>query len=233
MMNRKLRKSEIALILILTVLLLGLIYYQFIFRYVQDARTQYDTADLMLQIQQEEQKKGKIEDMKAEIEKNQAGGSGEVATYDNLKNEINALNDIFSAADSFNFTFSQATASGTTVRRVISASFTAADYPAARAIIENLHNCPYRCLITDISLTSAGPQGENQSAADVQPNLNTDRISGTLNVTFFETLYDATTTDGVQVEDDRDTTDGDRPLTDILSEERERYESAGADQETH
>lgn len=229
MMSRKLRKSEIALILALTVVLLGLIYYQFIFRYVQNAEGQYDTTNLMLQIQQEEQKARKIEDMQAEIDKNKGNESGEVATYDNLKNEINALNDIFSDAESFNFTFSQATASGTTVRRVINASFTAADYQTAKTIIENLHNCQYRCLITDIAVTSAGTQGGSQSYTNANPNLNADRVSATLSVTFFETLYDATTTDGIQVKNSSTTTNGDRPLTDILSKERQRYESMGAD----
>lgn len=54
MMKRSLRKSEIVLILILTALLLGLIYYQFVYRYFNDAKDRYNTDDLMLQIEQEQ-----------------------------------------------------------------------------------------------------------------------------------------------------------------------------------
>lgn len=230
MMRRSLRKSEIVLILILTALVLGLVYYQFVYKYFNDAKERYNTDDLMLQIEQEQLLQKNIQDMKAEIEQNKGNETGEVATYDNLKNEINALNDIFADADSFSFGFDQATANGTAVRRVINANFTAADYKTAKQIIQNLHDCEYRCLITDVSITSAGPQNENEPQSyDRQPNLNSDKINVSLTVTFFETLYDAKTTDGLLVEDGGDTTDGDRPLTDVLSEERERYENMGND----
>lgn len=232
MMKRSLRKSEIVLILILTALLLGLIYYQFVYKYFNDAKERYNTDDLALQIEQEQLTQKNIQDMQAEIEENKGNETGEVATYDNLKNEINALNDIFADADSFNFGFDQATANGTAVRRVINASFTAADYKTAKQIIQNLHDCKYRCLITDVSITSAGPQNVDETqTSDQQPNLNSDKINVSLTVTFFETLYDATTTDGLLIEDDGSTADGDRPLTDVLSEERDRYESMGTDEQ--
>lgn len=222
-MNRKLKKKEIALIFILTFILLGLVYYQFIYKSLKNAEVQYDTTEIDTEVQNETIKAANISKMKKEIEENKGNESGVVASYDNIKNEINALNDIFADAVNFNLSFDQPVANGSAVRRNIGVSFTANDYTTAKNIITKLHDCQYRCLITDLSITPTSLQNSSGSENDI----SSGPVAVNLNVTFYETLYGATSTDGLQIEEDQSSTD--TSLTDELSSDKERAESTGED----
>ena len=222
-MNRQLKKREIALIFVLTFILLGLVYYQFIFKSLKDAEVQYDTTQIETEIQTETVKAADIARMKKEIADNKGKETGVVESYDNIKNEINALNDIFADAVNFNLSFDQPVADGSAVRRNIGVSFTASDYAAARKIIVALHDCRYRCLITDLSITPASLQNTYGSEGDI----NNGAVAVNLNVTFYETLYGASSTDGLQVPQDSSTDNS--SLTNDLANDKERAESTGED----
>lgn len=222
-MNRQLKKREIALIFVLTFILLGLVYYQFIFKSLKDAEVQYDTTEIETEIQTETVKAADIARMKKEIADNKGKETGVVESYDNIKNEINALNDIFADAVNFNLSFDQPVADGSAVRRNIGVSFTASDYATARKIIVALHDCRYRCLITDLSITPASLQNTDGSEGDI----NNGAVAVNLNVTFYETLYGASSTDGLQVPQDSSTDNS--SLTNDLANDKERAESTGED----
>ena len=202
MLNRAFTKREKVLLLALVMILLGLVYYRFVRLPVQDRIAAADTTLLEQQMSAEQQKASIIKQMQEDIEAGKKDVTGIVASYDNLKAESAALNTIFSEATSFNFSFEQPVATDDAVRRTINISFTATNYQIARRIIQQVHDCAYRCLITDISV-SADENGGAEAGDKMSqyPNLANATISGSMSVTFYETLNGATTTNGLTTSD--------------------------------
>lgn len=220
-MNKQLTVKQEILLLILTVIALGLLYYELIYSRLAEAKVQYDTTDLEAQITACSALKQQMDSMEDEIAAGKEDkSSGEVATYNNLKQEISELNDIFGDASSFNFSFDQAVATDDAVRRVISASFTADSYSDAKKMIQELYEGTYRCLITDISIAPADRDSGDDGSLSEGP------VSVTLNVTFFETLYNAPSKDGLIIENDNSGTDT-TTIADELQSDKERAESTG------
>jgi len=186
-LNRKFSKKETVLILILVFALLGFIYYFFTYNYLESQLAQYDTTDLDNQISLEQQRAASIKQMQADISNGTNAYSGEVATYNNLSNEMVELNNIFADSTAYNFAFEEPEATGNTVRRNINITFTASSYANAESIIQALYACKYRCLISDLDISAGGDNGVLQSGP----------VSVTMRVTFFETLDGATDTSGV------------------------------------
>ena len=177
MMSHQFTKKETVLLLLLTALIMGLLYYQFVYKDIQNKKAMYDTAAIEDEILSEQTKRAQIDKMKKEIEENQNNeNAGYVATYDNQKAEITSLNDILAEADTFSLGFDKATAVDDAVRRNINVSFTAKDYRTAKAIISALHDSEYRCLIRDLTITAnktdnaaldlAAASGEDADTAD-------------------------------------------------------------------
>ena len=195
MLNRAFTKREKVLLLVLVMILLGLVYYRFVRLPVQERIAAADTTVLEQQMEMEQQKSAIIQQMQEDIENGQKEDTGIVASYDNLKAESAALNTIFAQATSFNFSFEQPVATDDAVRRTINISFTATNYQIARRIIQQVHDCAYRCLITDISV------GADSDKMQQYANLENSTISGSMSVTFYETLNGATTTNGLTTSD--------------------------------
>ena len=177
MMSHQFTKKETVLLLLLTAMIMGLLYYQFVYKDIQNKKAMYDTAAIEDEILSEQTKRAQIDKMKKEIEENQNNeNAGYVATYDNQKAEITSLNDILAEADTFSLGFDKATAVDDAVRRNINVSFTAKDYRTAKAIISALHDSEYRCLIRDLTITAnktdnaaldlAAASGEDADTAD-------------------------------------------------------------------
>ena len=155
MMSREFTKREKLLMLIMCILLIGILYFQFVYKPARESIKKYNTSDLSLQLQAEQLKAQNIRKMNSEMASNKATKAGVVASYNNVKNEIKALNDVFAGAQTFNMNFSEATKDGDAVRRNIDISFTAGSYTAAENILKKLYNCKYRCLIRTINITSS------------------------------------------------------------------------------
>ena len=180
MMSREFTRKEKMLLVIMCALLIGILYFEFVYRPVKANMNKYNTAKLSVKLATEQAKSLSIKKMESEMAGNKASNIGTVATYNNVKQELKALNNIFSSASSFNLDFSDPVKDGDAVRRNVNITFTAKSYSAANNIINELHNCEYRCLIRTLSLTSSG-----------------GTVSGNMQVTFFETLYGAKTNDGL------------------------------------
>ncbi|HKM28410.1 MAG TPA: hypothetical protein VJY37_01880 [Anaerovoracaceae bacterium] len=185
MLSRKFTSREKVLLVIFAILLLGVFYYQGVIRTVDDMKVQYDTIDLEDQIAMEQTKALSRQQMETEMSGGNLTVTGMVASYDNIKQEISALNEIFADAASYNLSFAQPVKEGSAVRRDISVTFHANSYNTAVSIIRDLHNCRYRCLIKDITFSS----GEGIRAGS--------EVDVSLGVTFFETMYNANTTTGL------------------------------------
>ena len=199
-LNRKFSQKETVLILILTFVLLGFIYYFFTYDYLESQLRSYDTTDLDSQITLEQKRAAMISQMKQDIANGTVAYSGEVATYNNLSNEMTELNNIFSGTSVYNFDFEEPEATDSTVRRNINITFTSNSYAEAEKIISSLYSCKYRCLISDLDIAAGSDSGVLQSGP----------VSVSMKVTFFETLEGATDTSGIIVDSssDESQTDG-------------------------
>ncbi len=95
-----------------------------------------------------------------------------IADYDNLQPVMFELNSILASTADYSLSFSTVDASQTIVRRSISISFTTGTYESAKAVLQQLHDSAFRCMLDDVTI-SAG-QGEQ----------NTVTVNG--NIVFFE-----------------------------------------------
>ena len=200
-MSHQFTKKETVLLLLLTALIMGLLYYQFVYKDIQNKKAMYDTAAIEDEILSEQTKRAQIDKMKKEIEENQNNeNAGYVATYDNQKAEITSLNDILAEADTFSLGFDKATAVDDAVRRNINVSFTAKDYRTAKAIISALHDSEYRCLIRDLTITA-----NKTDNALSELDLNSGTVTVSLTVEYFETLFESDTKDGLDIQKTEET----------------------------
>lgn len=188
-LNRAFTRKEKALLFLLAIILAGLLYYGTVYRALDNARTSYNLENLQNEYQLYLMKSTQIKKMNEAIRKGREESESTVESYNNLKNEIVELNDIFAEASYFNFSFEQATAVDDAVRRTVTASFNANSYADARRMLERLYHCKYRCLIRDIAI-----DGEEEQ------DLAAGAVKCTFTVTFYETMYNAWTTDGLAVE---------------------------------
>jgi hypothetical protein len=90
-------------------------------------------------------------------------------------------------------------------------------------MLRQLHDCEYRCLIGDVSIS---PSDVNRNSGD--RNLNEGSVTMNFTVIFYETLYGAKSTDGLQIQNSSSDTTGD-DLLNKLSESKEQAENAGND----
>ena len=193
-LNRAFTNREIAVILLLTLILLVLIFYRFIYAPMKEQLEYYEaeTAELDTQIQMEQARSEKIRQMREQIETGLKEYPGEVKTYDNVKAEIEALNGILNAAKSFEVSFQQPTASGNAVRRRVDITFLAESYASARSIIRQLHDCEYRDMITTLSMNPDSRRFVSENGIYYYTSL-TDLQNGDvtvkLSLTFYETRY--------------------------------------------
>ncbi|MDT3844579.1 MAG: hypothetical protein LIV11_08385 [Bacillota bacterium] len=188
-LNRAFTRKEKALLFLLAIILAGLLYYETVYRALDNARTSYNLENLQNEYQLYLMKSTQIKKMNEAIRKGREESESTVESYNNLKNEIVELNDIFAEASYFNFSFEQATAVDDAVRRTVTASFNANSYADARRMLERLYHCKYRCLIRDIAI-----DGEKEQ------DLAAGAVKCTFTVTFYETMYNAWTTDGLAQE---------------------------------
>lgn len=75
-----------------------------------------------------------------------------IADYDNLQPIMVELDSILASTKDYSLTFSTVDASQAIVRRSISMAFTADSYASAKAVLQQLHNSGYRCMLESVSL---------------------------------------------------------------------------------
>ncbi len=199
MLSRPFTKFERFFLILLTLVLLGLVYYRFIHLPVKERVTEADTTLIEEQIATEQMRAELIQSMKDEVTENQETMIGLVATYDNFKAEAAFLNTIFvPLAETYNYGFETPVAEDNTVRRDIDISFTAADYRICRKIIQMVHDSRYRSLIKNVNITAV----DNRSQGEYSSVLNSP-VKCNMTVTFYETLIGAQTTAGLQMDDSK------------------------------
>ena len=222
-LKRPFKKRELFLLLVLIVLLLGLLYYCFIHQPVERRIRAADTSDIEVSILSEQQKQQRIRSMQQEMEQSGGDSGSSVPTYNNFNEEANLLNQIFGSTASYQFTYHEPEAEDDVVRRQIDISFTACSYAEAHDMLLKLKNSPYRLLIEDLSLSAGGSTAIDGALPNLQ---SSSEISGSLSITFYETLYDAQTTDGLKQSEGSSTGGGGLANGDFSDLERSDLETA-------
>lgn len=193
LLNRSFSTREKVLLLILAVLLVGVFYYYFVVKGVAD--TMAANEDALADVQVEIDQQTALATVRAKMESELAGMGDlqplpEVATYDNLSNEINELNRLMAAAQTYDMKFEQPTLDGKLVRRTVNISFTCANYGAALDVVRSLENGTYRCQIGAFSLKG-----------DMLADGSIKSVSASVSVTYFETTTGTTNTNGLTEEE--------------------------------
>ena len=180
MKKSNLTARESVMLVFLVVLLVGVVYYMGFYTPLQNELASVNTQcnDIDMQVTTASAKIGKMNSMQAELDEilsRPADEITEIAPYDNKEVVLNQLYGILgrSMEYSLNFTDPVVQDDGT-VRRNISMSFRCADYASAKVIIQDLTNSHWRCLVSNLSITS-----DNGNMMD-------GAVTVTATITFFE-----------------------------------------------
>lgn len=180
MLNRAFTKREKILMIVVAVILLGLAYYKFLIVDVNNVLEKYDVTAAQEEYDIAEAKATSIKNMEAEMVTGKESGRF-VPSYNNTKQLIKELNNIIGGTSTYNISFEDPVKEGNVVRRNASISFSTTGFDSARQTIKAVHDCKYRCLIRELSLTS----GSNSTG------VTSGSVSVNMSVTFFETMYGA------------------------------------------
>lgn len=192
MLNHKFTLRETVLVFVAAVLALGIFYYQVVYKNYQSALKQYDTTNVQEQVTVLSAKASKMKHMQDYIDAHEGVASGEVAVYNNLANEIDALAGVFVNASNVSINWQEPYLTDNIVRRNADITVQVPSYSEAESIVNGIANLKYRCVISTLSIN-----GGNTDSVDTSNN-----VSVSMSVTFFETTDGADNTNGLIMEDD-------------------------------
>ena len=178
-MSREFTTSEKILLVVLSILLIGLLYYRFVYLTTEDMieslnqKSESTKADLEIARKRVEQ----LDQMKWEMDgMNLDDDTSRMESYNNSKNETAFLNEVLRGVDDYSISFAEVTRDGDQIRRSFTLQFVVKDYKDAEYVVDDLTSGEYRCLVDDV----------NYSLSD-----NKD-IYINLTATFFETMVGGT-----------------------------------------
>ena len=181
MKKNKVSARETLMLLFLAVLVIGLAYYMGFYTPLQKelATLQEEAASVDSLIALSSTQVSNMNTMQAELDEIFARPEEEdteIAPYDNKEVVFNQLNGILQLSENYNLSFTDPViqADGT-VRRNVGMSFSCPDYASAKSILEALNDSRWRCLISNLSISSNGNIMENPV-----------QVSAT--ITFFESV---------------------------------------------
>lgn len=191
MLNRKFTLRETILILIAAILALGIFYYQVIVKDYNEAKVIYNVSSLEDEMTILTAKASRKKTMEDYISKHDDEVVGEVAVYNNLANEIEALSSIFDEkVENVSINWNEPTVSDKTVRRNANINVKVSSYDQAKQIVKDIANLKYRCIITQLSMSTDSDSSLNR----------TDTVNLSMTVTFYETTEGSTNTSGLVTE---------------------------------
>ncbi|MBQ3269744.1 MAG: hypothetical protein IJH09_07465 [Clostridia bacterium] len=168
-MNREFTLREKLLLLVLALVLVGLVYYQFVDKNVRGtlaghiAEADQLQADLDI-AQAQLMHLTTVQSSLNAVE--EAGKYGWMGSYNSSKEELAFLNGVLADTLQYSISFANVTRSGNQIRRSFTLQYQARNYTAAQEILTNLLRGKYRCLVGDVNCTIAadGTVTMNQSA---------------------------------------------------------------------
>ena len=222
MLSREFTLRERLLLLACVVLAVGIFYYQFVHKGIRQQIRDSSTESMELEIQTEQAVAAEIANMQQTIMNNENKKAGDVAVYNNLAAEISYVGFIMNGkAENVSLAWGNPVLRGTTVRREVRVSFSTDSYQHLKEILDGFYECPFRCILHDISLSDNTPSTTTVTTTNADGTTTTatvpqktgiadsKRMNVSFSATFFETIEGATTTEGLVIENvDTDPSDG-------------------------
>lgn len=178
-LSRDFTLKEKILLLILSLALIGLAYYQFIDQPVRrelDA-AKYEKETLQIELDAVQMQLAQLKRMEQELENLSKDSTlGVMGSYNNSKAEIALLNDILEDTQQYSIAFSDVTRNGDLIRRNFTLQFTASDYEEAIQILTRLSRSECRCRLGNVYCQSE------------DGNLLKGPVSVSATATFYETM---------------------------------------------
>lgn len=161
-MKQSLSARELLIVLLLLILILAIAYRSFFYIPLQEelAAIAAQSGNLDLQLIQAAEKAAKMEAMQSELEAIFADANQPppaIAPYDNRTAVLHQLNATLQQSEEYSLQFSEpAIGPDGTVRRNVTMHLSCASFADAKRIIQALSSSPWRCLITNLSITGNG-----------------------------------------------------------------------------
>lgn len=152
----KISKREKVMLAVLLALIVGCVYYLFFLTptlekkaSLEDQITSMEDQVFMAQTQAAHLKK-----MQKELQKIKTENADikEVPAFDNSKKLMQSLNLILGQAVQYNLDFTGTTEADGIIRRSVSLSYECNTYKDARAILQNVHDGKYPCVLKDVAI---------------------------------------------------------------------------------
>ena len=183
-LSRSFTMKEKLLLLLLSLVLVGLAYFQFVDRPVRSAleSARAEADSLRTELQTVEAQLARMRRMRAELDDVTAGGAAsEMGSYNNSKVEIATLNDILSDTLQYTITFANVTRNGDQIRRNFTLNFTVEDYDMLERVVSAIAANHQRCLIGDLRCNGSRTG-----------DLTDGNITANATATFYETMVGGT-----------------------------------------
>lgn len=187
-LTRQFTRREQALLLLLAALSLFAVYFLAVHLPAAEAmeRARAESEAVSADIMALEAKRERMDQMRRELDEILSQPNvAEIPVYDNLQRVMDFLNTVLGSAQEYSLSFQglrQSEDSGI-LRREMQMTYVSASYGAARDVLEQLQNCPFRCQLSDLSAAPFAADGQTLNA---DAALTDGPVQVSLTVTFFE-----------------------------------------------
>ena len=154
-LNRDFTKVEKALILVLSMLLLALTYFRFVYEPIEETiqRAEIERDELSTELTTLQATLTRMQQMHSEMDTVDVH-KDRMASYNNFEGEVELLNDILTQARQYSINFERLTRKGDQIRRSFTLQFTTYSFEDAKDILRNLTSGEYRCLLDDMRFST-------------------------------------------------------------------------------
>ena len=153
-MSRDFTRTEKILIVVLALILLGLVYYQFVEKTVRSSITNAQSEASMLQTELDaaQARLAAAQNIKNSMDELEASGQKSwMGSYNNSKAEVTFLNAILADTLQYSVTFSNVTRAGDQIRRSFTLEYRTDSYASAHEIMARLSQSHDRCIVSEAS----------------------------------------------------------------------------------
>ncbi|MBQ8964460.1 MAG: hypothetical protein IJ089_11850 [Clostridia bacterium] len=157
-LSRDFTRVEKLLIALLALILVGLAYYQFVYKTTTTAIANAETeaTELRSELDVAEARLTQLQALQDKMDALQADGDlSYMSSYNNAEAEVAFLNDILATTISYTVSFASIARSGDQIRRSFSLNYNTPDYESAQEILQRLCDSENRCLVSDVSCSIA------------------------------------------------------------------------------
>ncbi len=186
-LTRQFTRREQVLLLILAALFLFAVYFLAVHIPASEAmertRTEREAASANVAALKARQRR--MDQMRRELDDILSQPNvAEIPAYDNLQRVMDFLNTVLGSAGDYSLSFQglRQSEDSAILRREMQMIYTSSSYRAAREVLEQLQNCPFRCQLSGLSMAPSAESGQPDTAAA----LTDGPVQVSLTVTFFE-----------------------------------------------